>query len=128
MAGLCLAYLVSGFLIADFAYHAENYDLTLFLAVNWALDSILLFAVALTLRGLRQILIICLAVPLLFVQVFAIQYPDLFPQYVLDFAFQSASSYFIEVFIFVHSWKDNTVKEWLKTGSVWCLVLVPHIL
>lgn len=127
MAGLCLAYLVLENLIFWFFGGAEFFDITLYFTTAWALDSILLFAVALLVRGYRQIAVLVLALPLMLVQVFAIQYPILFPDWIYSFAVQDAHRYFIEVFIFVYSWKDNTVPEWLRTGTVLALVIVAHL-
>jgi len=128
MAGLCLAYLILNNLLFWYFSQSEFFDLTLYFNICWALDSTLLFAVGCTIRGLRQILIILLAVPLMLIQVFVIQYPALFPEQLYVFAIQDAHMYFVEMFIFVHSWKDNTVREWLKTGSVLCLVFATHLL
>ncbi|MGX4995858.1 hypothetical protein [Enterobacter hormaechei] len=127
MAGLCLAYLVLENLIFWFFSGAEFFDITLYFTTAWALDSILLFTVALFVRGYRQIAILAMALPLMLVQVFAIQYPILFPDWIYSFAVQDAHRYFIEVFIFVYSWKDNTVSEWLRTGTVLALVIVAHL-
>lgn len=128
MAGLCLAYLFIGNLVLWYFSSSEFFDITLYLNICWALDSILLFGVGCTIKGLRQVCIIILSLPLMLIQVFAIQYPALFPDYLYVFAVQDSHMYFIEMFIFVHSWRDNTVKEWLKTASVLCLVFVTHLL
>lgn len=127
MAGICIAYLVLENLMLWFFSGAEFFDITLYFTTAWALDSILLFVVALFVRGYRQIAVLALALPLMLVQVFAIQYPFLFPEWVYSFAVQDAHRYFIEVFIFVYSWKDNTVPEWLRTGTVLSLVIVAHL-
>lgn len=127
MAGLCLAYLFINNLIFWYFLNAEFFDITFYLNICWALDSTLLFAVGCTVKGLRQILVIALSVPLMLCQVFVIQYPSLFPEYLYVFAVQGAHGYFIEMFIFVHSWQDNTIREWLKTGSVLCLVFMAHM-
>lgn len=127
MAGLGLAYLVLENLMFWFFSGSEFFDITLYFTAAWALDSILLFTVALFVRGYRQIAVLALALPLMLVQVFAIQYPILFPEWVYSFAVQDAHRYFIEVFIFVYSWKDNTVSEWLRTGTVLALVIVAHL-
>lgn len=127
MAGLCLAYLVLENLLFWFFSRAEFFDITLYFTTAWALDSILLLTVALFVRGYRQIAVLALALPLMLVQVFAIQYPILFPEWIYSFAVQDAHRYFIEVFIFVYSWKDNTVSEWLRTGTVLALVIVAHL-
>lgn len=127
MAGMCLAYLVLENIILWFFSGAEFFDITLYFTIVWALDSILLFAVALCIRGYRQVAVLILAVPLMLVQVFAIQYPFLFPDLIYSFAVQDAHKYFIEVFIFVYSWKDNRVSEWLRTGTVIGLVLAAEL-
>lgn len=128
VAGLCLAYLCLDNLVLYFFSNAETFDITLYFTTAWALDSTLLFAVALWVRGFRQVAILALALPLMLVQVFAIQYPILFPDWIYVFAVDDAHKTFIEVFIFVYSWKDNTVSEWLRTGSVLSLVAVTHML
>lgn len=128
MAGLCLAYLLIENIVAWYFSGSLFFDLSLYLSICWALDSTLLFAVGCTIRGTRQILVIVLALPLMLIQVFVIQYPVLFPDYLYNFAMHDAHMYFIEIFIFVHSWKDNTVCEWLKTGTVLCLVFIAHII
>lgn len=127
MAGLCLAYLVIENLILWFFGKAEFFDITLYFTTAWALDSILLFVVALCVRGVRQVAILALALPLMLVQVFAIQYPIFFPEWVYSFSVQDAHRYFVEVFIFVYSWKDNKVSEWLRTGTVLALVVAAHL-
>ncbi|ATS93432.1 hypothetical protein P1A145kb_p032 [Pectobacterium phage DU_PP_I] len=127
MAGLCLAYLVLENLMFWFFSGTEFFDITLYFTTAWALDSILLFTVALFVRGYRQVAVLSLALPLMLVQVFAIQYPILFPEGIYSFAVQDAHRYFIEVFIFVYSWKDNTVSEWLRAGTVLALVIVAHL-
>lgn len=127
MAGLCLAYLVLENCIFWFASQVEFFDITLYFTSVWALDSILLFAVGCAVRDLRQIAVVALSLPLMLVQVFAIQYPIYFPEWLYVFAFQDAHKYFIEVFIFVYSWKDNTIPEWLRTGTVIALALAAHL-
>lgn len=128
MAGLCLAYLLLNNVVYWYFSTSSFFDLSFYLNICWALDSTLLFAVGCTIRGLRQILTILLSLPLMLLQVFVIQYPTLFPDYLYVFSIQNAHMYFIEMFIFVHSWRDNTVKEWMKTGSVLCLVFVVHLI
>lgn len=129
MAGICLAYLViENLMVYYVSTFILNFDITLYFTAVWALDSILLFSVACVVRGLRQKVTIALGLPLLFVQVFAIQYPDILPEYLYTFAVQSAHLYFIEVFIFSFAHKDNTVTQWLRTGTILALVFVVHLL
>jgi hypothetical protein len=129
MAGLCLAYLVSENLVYwYFLTHNWMFDFNLYLTICWALDSALLFGVGCVLSGTRQKLMAALALPLMLVQVFAIQYPMLFPEYVFTFAARSGHMYFIEAFIFCSALKDNTVKEWLSTSSILFFVIVAHML
>ena len=128
MAGLCLAYLVlENLMFLLFSLKAELFDITLYFTSSWALDSILLFLVGCTIRGARQITVVALSIPLMLIQVFAIQYPAMFPIWIYTFAVQDAHRYFIEMFIFVYSWKDNTVAEWIRTGSILGLVLAAHL-
>lgn len=129
MAAICLTYLVVENLVVYYAStYVLNFDITLYFSAVWALDSILLFSVACVVRGLRQKLTIALGLPLLFVQVFAIQYPDILPEYLYSFALNSAHMYFIEVFIFSFAHKDNTVTQWLRTGTIIALVFTVHLL
>lgn len=127
VAGISLAYLLLENILLYFSLQAEFFDLTLYLTTTWALDSVFIFMIAAFAKGPRQILVVALALPLMLVQVFAIQYPNLFPDWVYSFAIQDAHRYFIEVFIFVYSWKDNTVTEWLRTGSVLSILVVAHL-
>lgn len=127
IAGLCLAYLFLEYVIFWFYAQAAFFDITLYFTTAWALDSILLFVVGLSIRGKRQIAIVALSIPLMLVQVFAIQYPYLFQDWIYTFAVQDAHRYFIEVFIFVYAWKDNKVAEWIRTGTVLALVLAAHL-
>lgn len=127
VAGLCLAYLCIDNLLLFLLSRSELFDITFYFTTAWALDSTLLFVVGLSVRGIRQITILALALPLMLIQVFAIQYPIFFPDWIYAFSVNDAHKYFIEVFIFVYSWKDNTVSEWLKTGSVLALVTVTHL-
>lgn len=127
MAGLCLAYLFLEHVIFWFYAQAAVFDITLYFTTAWALDSILLFVVGCCIRGKRQIAVVALSIPLMLVQVFAIQYPYLFPDWIYTFAVQDAHRYFIEMFIFVYAWKDNKVAEWFRTGTVLALVLAAHL-
>lgn len=127
MAGLCLAYLFLENLIFYLFSQAGYYDITLYFTTAWALDSILLFAVGCAVRGWRKIVIVALAVPLMLSQVFVIQYPIFFPDWLYTFSVQDAHRYFVEVFIFVYSWKDNKVSDWFRTGTVLTLVIAAHL-
>lgn len=128
MAGLCLAYLICENIILYTFNSIQFFDLTLYFTICWTLDSILLFVAGMIVRGLRQTLMLVLALPLLLAQVFVIQYPALFPDWLYVFAIQEAHKYFIEVFIFIYSWRDNTVPEWLRTGTVLTLVVSAHLI
>lgn len=127
MAGLGLAYLFAEHVLFWFFSGAQFFDITLYFTTVWALDSILLFLAGCCLRGKRQIIIVALGIPFMLVQVFAIQYPYLFPEGVYTFAVQDAHKYFIESFIYVYAWKDNRVAEWVRTGTVLSLVLAAHL-
>lgn len=127
IAGLCLAYIAIENILFWFFYGAYFFDITLYFSLAWALDSILLFFVGCSVRGWRQLTVVSLAIPLMLVQVFAIQYPDFFPVWVYTFSVQEAHQYFIEVFIFIYSWKDNKVTEWLRTGSVLSFIIAAHL-
>lgn len=128
MAGLCLAYLAfENLLFYYFSTNSLPFDITFYFALCWALDSALLFAVACVVSGVRQKLTIALGLPLALVQVFVIQYPTTFPDSLYTFAIQDAHMYFIEVFIFSFAYKDNTIKEWIKTSSILFLAFVAHL-
>lgn len=127
VAGICLAYLFLENSILFLFEGLENFDITLYLSLTWVLDFLFLFCLALVSKGLRQTLILILSVPLVLVQVFPIQYPSLFPDWVYVFSIQSAYRYFIEVLIFIYSWKDTTVQEWIRTGTVLGLLSVSHL-
>lgn len=127
MAGVCLAYLLIENLMLWFFSGSFFFDISFYFTIAWALDSILLFVVGCLIRGWRQFAIVSLAIPLMMIQVFAIQYPTFFPEYIYIFAVHDTHRYFIEVFIFVYSWKDNTVSEWLRTGSVFSFVVAAHL-
>lgn len=127
VAGICLAYLIIENIILYYFSGMIVFHISLYFNVLWALDSILLFTLGCTVKGLRQKLIVGLSIPFMLVQVFAIQYPELFPLWVYEFAFKDAHKYFIEVFVFVFSWKDNTVPEWIRTAIVIFLVLIAHL-
>lgn len=128
MAGLCLAYLVLENMILWYtSTNVENFDITFYFSIMWLLDSALLFAVGCVVRGKRQILIVSTTIPILAIQVLTIQYPYYFPEWLYEFALTEAHMYFIEVFIFAHVWTDNTIKEWIKTGSVLGLVICAHL-
>jgi len=128
MAGLCLAYLALDNLILWLFSNAQTFDITLYFTTAWALDSILLFVVGCSIKGVRQIAMVALALPFMLLQVFAIQYPIYFSVDVYSFAVQDAHRYFIEAFIFVYSWKDNTLNEWYRTGTVLSLLILAHLL
>jgi len=127
IAGLCLVYLATENILFWFFCGSYFFDITLYFSLTWALDSILLFFVGCSARGWRQITVVSFAIPLMLVQVFAIQYPDLFPDWLYTFSVQDAHQYFIEVFIFIYSWKDNKVTEWLRTGSVLSFIIAAHL-
>lgn len=129
MAGLCLAYLVSeNMLVWYFSTHWWYFDITIYLTICWALDSALLFAVGCTLKGTRQKIMAAIALPMMLVQVFAIQYPMLFPDFIFVFAVQSGHMYFIEAFIFCSALRDNTIAEWIKTSTILFLVVIAHMI
>lgn len=128
MAGLCLAYLLcENSMFYFFSSRPEIFDITLYFTACWALDSILLFTVGCSLKGWKQKLVVAAGIPFMLLQVFAIQYPSLFPDYLYAFAIKNAHMYFIEIFIFTCAYNDNTVKEWVKTVTVLFLVFAAHL-
>lgn len=129
LAVSCIGYIVTENMVYVFFHrNIDLFDLTLYLNICWALDSILLFVVGCCLRGVRQILVVSLSVPLFLLQVFVVQYPTMFPPWAYVFVIEDAHTYFLEMFVFIHVWQDNTIKEWIKTGTVLFLVAAAHLL
>lgn len=110
-----------------FTEHIQYFDWTLYFTGCWFLDIGLLFASACVLQGWRKKLTLAVSVPVLFSQMIALQFPFIIPQI---FGFVAESSYptMMEMVILCASFKDNTIKEWIKTCIVIsCLVLARFI-
>lgn len=113
-----------------FSVNILLFDLSLYLTLCWLLDIAFIFASACVFSGWKKKLTLALSVPLLFCQIIVMQFPDLLPG-TLDFVINSSYQTAMEIYILCSSFKDNTIKEWIKTSSVWsCLVLarlLPYI-
>lgn len=106
-----------------FSINILSFDLYLYLTLCWLLDIAFIFASACVLSGWKKKLTLALSVPLLFCQIIVMQFPYLLPVS-LDFVINSSYQTAMEIYILCSSFKDNTIKEWIKTSSVWsCLVL-----
>ncbi len=110
-----------------FSIHIEYFDLSLYLSLCWLLDIALLFSTACVLSGLKKKLMLSLGLPVLFCQIIIMQFPYLLP-FGLDFAINSSYQTLMEVMILCASFKDSTVKEWLKTSTIVCLVLLARFM
>lgn len=110
-----------------FSQHIQYFDWNLYLTGCWFLDIGLLFTSACVLQGWRKKLTLAVAVPILFSQMTALQYPDILPQI---FNFVTGSSYptMMEVVILCASLKDTTIVEWLKTSAVISLLVAARFI
>ena len=97
--------------------HPQFFDFTLYLLMCWFLDILLIFFSACILKGWRKKLTLFVVVPTLFSQMLAMQYPLLLPG-ILSFVVNSSYATSMEMIILCASFKDNTIKEWIKTGLV----------
>ena len=110
-----------------FTTHINYFDLTLYLTLCWFLDIALIFGSACVLSGWKKKLTLALAVPLLFCQIIVMQFPFILPD-LLGFVLTSSYQTTMEVFILCSSFKDNTIKEWLKTSTILsCLILARFV-
>ena len=110
-----------------FSVHVEFFDLSLYITMGWLLDIALLFATACVLSGWKKKLTLSLSIPILFCQIIVMQFPFLLP-FALSFVINSSYQTLMEVLILCASFKDNTVKEWLKTATVVSLVVLARFL
>lgn len=110
-----------------FSSHIQYFDLSLYLSICWLLDITLLFLTACILSGWRKKLTLGLALPILFCQIITMQFPDLIPT-ILGFVVNSSYQTLMEVIIFCASFKDSTVREWVKTSLVMSLVVLARLI
>uniref|UniRef100_A0AAU8GFM5 Uncharacterized protein n=1 Tax=Salmonella phage vB_SEnST11_KE22 TaxID=3161173 RepID=A0AAU8GFM5_9CAUD len=110
-----------------FSVHIQFFDLSLYMSLCWLLDIALLFATACVLSGWKKKLMLSVSVPVLFCQIIVMQFPYLLPL-ALNFVINSSYQTVMEVLILCASFKDNTVKEWLKTATVVSLVVLARFL
>ena len=110
-----------------FSNHVEFFALSLYLSIGWLLDIACLFLTACVLSGWKKKLTLALAVPVLFCQIIVMQFPFILPSalnFVIDYSYQT----FMEITILCASFKDSTVKEWVKTATVVSLVVLARFL
>lgn len=110
-----------------FSAHSVYFDLSLYMTFCWLLDIALLFCTACVLSGWKKKLTLAVSVPILFCQIIVMQFPFLLP-FALNFVITSSYQTLMEVLILCASFKDNTVKEWIKTATVVSLVVLARFL
>lgn len=129
MAILCLSHmLIENGIYWYFWNHPEIFDLSFYLTVCWSLDSTLLFGIACVLSGAKKKAIAASAIPFLLLQVFVIQYPDLFPSSWYTFTWSQSSSMFMESLICVCALKDTSIREWVQLCIIGFCLLTVHLL
>lgn len=109
-----------------FSSHIMSFDIILYLTLCWILDVALLFASACILTGLKKKLTLCLAVPVLFLEMIVMQFPYLIPG--LDFVMNSAYQSVMEILIVCATFKDTTKTEVVKAIVVVGLILAARFL
>ncbi len=110
-----------------FSAHGVYFDLSLYMTLCWLLDIALLFGTACVLSGWKKKLTLSVSVPILFCQIIVMQFPFLLP-FALNFVINSSYQSLMEVLILCASFKDNTIKEWIKTATVVSLVVLARFL
>lgn len=110
-----------------FSAHGVYFDLSLYMTLCWLLDIALLFGTACVLSGWKKKLTLSVSVPILFCQIIVMQFPFLLP-FALNFVINSSYQTLMEVLILCASFKDNTIKEWIKTATVVSLVVLARFL
>jgi len=110
-----------------FSAHGVYFDLSLYMTLCWLLDIALLFGTACVLSGWKKKLTLSVSVPILFCQIIVMQFPFLLP-FALNFVINSSYQTLMEVLILCASFKDNTIKEWVKTATVVSLVVLARFL
>lgn len=110
-----------------FSVNSQFFDLSLYLNLCWFLDISVLFGAACVLSGWKKKLTLSLAVPILFCQIIVMQFPLILPD-LLSFVINSSYQTWMEVVILCANFRDNTVKEWIKTASVVSLLVLARFL
>lgn len=110
-----------------FYQHDYLFDFTLYLLLCWFLEILFIFLSACFLEGWKKKLTLSLSLPLLFCQIIVMQYPYLIPQ-VLNFVITSSYQTSMEIYILCSSFKDTTIKEWIKTSTVLGCILMARLL
>lgn len=127
MSCLCMSHiLIENAMFFFFLYNPVYFDLSMYLSLCWALDTILLFLVGCVLTGAGKKLTAAVALPFFLCQVFILQYPSVFPD-LFNFALNSSYTTFMESFIFVSALKDTSIKEWIQTSIIVFCVIAVHI-
>lgn len=129
MAILCLSHmLIENGVYWYFWNHPDIFDLSFYLTLCWSLDSILMFGIACVLAGAKKKLIASSAIPFLLLQVFVIQYPDMFPSSLYSFTWSQSSSLFFESLICVCALKDTSIREWVQLCIIAFCLIAAHLL
>lgn len=110
-----------------FSVHSSFFDLSLYMSLCWLLDIALLFGTACVLSGWKKKFTLSIAVPVLFCQIIVMQFPFILP-FALDFVINSSYQTTMEILILCASFKDTTIKEWIKTATVVSLVVLARFL
>lgn len=119
--------LIENIMLWWFSVNAQYFDLSLYLNLCWFLDISVLFGAACVLSGWKKKLTLSLAVPVLFCQIIVMQFPLILPD-LLSFVINSSYQTWMEVIILCANFRDNTVKEWIKTASVVSLLVLARFL
>lgn len=119
--------LIENILFWWFSVNSQFFDLSLYLNLCWFLDISVLFGAACVLSGWKKKLTLSLAVPILFCQIIVMQFPLILPD-LLSFVINSSYQTWMEIIILCANFKDNTVKEWIKTASVVSLLVFARFL
>lgn len=110
-----------------FFHNPQYFDITLYMTACWLLDIVLLFLSTCVLKGWKKKLTLSLVIPILFIQMAVMQFPGLLPQ-AFDFVITSSYQTAMEVYILCSSFKDTTVKEWIKTSSILSLLFLARFI
>lgn len=119
--------LIENIMLWWFSVNTQYFDLSLYLNLCWFLDISVLFGAACVLSGWKKKLTLSLAVPVLFCQIIVMQFPLILPD-LLSFVINSSYQTWMEVIILCANFRDNTVKEWIKTASVVSLLVLARFL
>lgn len=119
--------LIENLMLHWFSVHPEFFDLSFYMMLCWMLDIALLFCSACVLSGWKKKLTLSIAVPVLFCQIIAMQFPFVIPQ-ILDFAINSSYQTVMESIILCGSLKDGSIKDWIKTSLIVSLVVIARFI